>query len=176
MTTPRFLAACLLATLGATAAQAQTSMYPSDVGYYGEIAYTPIELKVDGGETSNPQAMRFIVGKELHKYWAVEGMYTTTVSKDGKTSFDGDITNFGISLKPKVALTESTELFARVGLTHSNITATTGNERTGADLSYGMGIQTKFTPTIYGQLDYMNYYHKDGIRAQGYGVSIGYRF
>jgi hypothetical protein len=63
-----------------------------------------------------------------------------------------------------------------VGLSHSNITATTGSERTGADVSYGMGLQTKFTPAIYGQVDYMNYYHKDGIRAQGYGISLGYRF
>lgn len=176
MTPHRLLAACILTTLGTTAAQAQTSIYPSDVGYYGEVAYTPIELKVDGGETSNPQAMRLIVGKEIHKNWAVEAMYITTVSKDNKTLFDGEITNYGIAIKPKVALTESTELFARVGLTHANITATTGSERTGADVSYGMGLQTKFTPAIYGQVDYMNYYHKDGIRAQGYGISLGYRF
>ena len=176
MNTPRLLAACLLTTLGATTVQAQTSMYPSDVGYYGEIAYTPIELKVDGGEPSKPEPIRFIVGKELHKNWAIEAMYTTTFAKDHMVGFDGHITNYGISLKPKIGLTENTELFARLGVTHSNITAAAGNHRSSGDFSYGVGLQTKFTPAIYGQLDYMHYHHKDGIRVQGYGVSVGYRF
>lgn len=176
MKTHHLLGACLLTTLGATAVQAQTMMYPSDAGYYGEITYTPIELKADVGETSKPEAIRFIVGKALHKNWAIEAMYTTTFAKDHMVGFDGDVTNYGISLKPKMALTDNTELFARLGVTHSNITAAAGNHRSSGDFSYGVGVQTKFTSTVYGQLDYMHYQHKDGIRAQGYGISVGYRF
>ena len=93
MTSHRFLVACALTVFGATAAQAQAVFYPSDVGYYGEIGYSPIELKVDGGITSNPHTMRFIVGKEIHKNWAVEAMYTGTASEDDKTSFIGKINN-----------------------------------------------------------------------------------
>ena len=176
MTSHRFFAVCALTIFGAATAQAQAILYPSDVGYYGEVGYSPIELKVDGGITSHPDTMRFIVGKEIHENWAVEAMYTATVSDDKKTLFAGKTNNFGISLKPKVALTNDTELFARLGMTHSHITASESGEKNTDHFSYGVGLQTKFTSSVYGQVDYMNYYHKDGIRVQGYGVSVGYRF
>jgi mRNA deadenylase 3'-5' endonuclease subunit Ccr4 len=67
-------------------------------------------------------------------------------------------------------------VFARLGVTRSDITASAAGAHTGTDLSYGVGVQTNFTKTVYGQLDYMNYFDKDNISAKGFALSVGSRF
>jgi opacity protein-like surface antigen len=175
MKTTYFVALTLLATLMGTGVQAQSRVM-SDAGYYGEIAYTPIDVNDGLAGTSTPQAARFIVGKDLDANWAVEGMYTATASKDHRDGFNATINNYGIHIKPKVALTPDTLVFARVGVTRSDITASTGGARTGTDLSYGIGLQTNFTKSVYGQLDYMTYFDKDNTTAKGFSLSVGTRF
>jgi opacity protein-like surface antigen len=170
-----FVALTLLATLAGTGAQAQ-SRTMSDVGYYGEIAYAPLEVGDSAASTSKPKAARFIIGKDLSPTLAVEGMYTSTMSKDDRGTFNASVSNYGIHLKPKMALTENTLVFARLGVTHSDITASAAGSHKGNDLSYGVGVQTNFTKTVYGQLDYMNYYDKDNTSAKGFALSVGTRF
>jgi opacity protein-like surface antigen len=175
MKTTYFVALTLLATLAGTGAQAQ-SRSNADVGYYGEIAYTPLEVGDSAATTSKPKAMRFIIGKDLSPTLAIEGMYTSTMSKDDRGTFNASVSNYGIHLKPKMALTADTLVFARVGVTRSDITASAAGSHTGTDLSYGVGVQTNFTKTVYGQLDYMNYFDKDNTSAKGFALSIGSRF
>jgi mRNA deadenylase 3'-5' endonuclease subunit Ccr4 len=75
-----------------------------------------------------------------------------------------------------MALTQDTLVFARLGVTRSDFTASAAGSRTGTDYSYGVGVQTNFTKTLYGQLDYMNYFDKDNASAKGFALSIGSRF
>ncbi len=171
----RTLAFSLLATLLACSAQAQ-SRPSSDTGYYGEVGYAPIVVKSDAGGSATPKAGRFIVGKDLNANLAVEGFFMTTMTKETRVGFDGTTSNYGIALKPKMALTASTDVFARVGWAYSDITASAAGSRTGTDAIYGLGIQSYITPSVYAQLDYMSYFQKDGITAKGYTVSIGTRF
>ena len=103
-------------------------------------------------------------------------MYTTTVSKDNRVGYDASVSHFGIFIKPKMALTDNTEAFVRVGAVRADITAATGASHKGNDLAYGLGIQTNFTKSVYGQLDYMNAYERSGVAAKGYTVSLGARF
>ena len=100
----------------------------------------------------------------------------TTMTKETRVGFDGTTSNYGIALKPKMALTASTDVFARVGWAYSDITASAAGSRTGTDAIYGLGVQSYITPSVYAQLDYMSYFQKDGITAKGYTLSIGTRF
>lgn len=103
-------------------------------------------------------------------------LITSRLSKDSRTGYDAAVSGYGIFLKPKMALTDSTEIFARVGAMRSKITAATGGAHTGNDVAYGLGIQTNFTKTVYGQLDYMQSYDRDSVAAKGYTLSLGTRF
>ena len=176
MKTSRLIAVSLFAALGMSSLQAQTTWYPSHAGYYAELGYSDLDLKVNDGQTSTPKIVRVIVGKELHPYMAVEAMFATTASRDGKGTYSGEYTGYGLMLKPKMALTDSTELFARLGWARSDITASAAGATTGSDVLSGAGIQTKFTPNVHGQIDYTNYFHRSGIKAQGWGISVGMHF
>ena len=168
------LALLTLLAVGAASAQSMNK----DSGYYGEIGYTPISIGGDG-VTFKPKLARFTVGKDIHENLSVEGMYGTTVSKDSIQGVDVSASAYGIFLKPKMELAKDTEVFARVGWVHSEIKGTWAGgsgSSSGSDAGYGLGIQTKFTKDVYGQLDYMNYYDKNGTTSKGFTVSIGARF
>jgi hypothetical protein len=174
MTKIHSIAAAILAVACATGAQAQnrTAM---DNGMYGEIGYSQVKVTGAGG-TGKPDAVRFLIGSELQKGLALEAMYMTTISKDSRVGYDASVSAYGIFLKPKMALTDNTDVFARVGATRANITAATGGSHKGNDLAYGLGIQTNFSKSVYGQFDYMNTYERSGVAAKGYTLSLGTRF
>lgn len=161
-----------LAVLTITGAQAQSS-YKGN-GYFGEIGYS--QVKVSGDSGGKPDAVRLLIGNELNKNLDVEAMYTGTVSKDSQTGYDASVKSFGILLKPKLALTENTDVFARIGLVRADITASASGSHTGTDMAYGVGIQTNFSKSVYGQIDYLNQYDRGGISAKGYTLSLGTRF
>lgn len=167
------IAAAALAALCATGAHAQSSM--ADNGYYGELGYSSIDVTGAGGG-GTPKTLRFLVGNDLNKGLGLEALYVTTVSKDSRVGYDASVRGFGIFIKPKMALTDSTEVFARLGAVRAEITAAAGGAHSGTDVAYGLGIQTNFTKTMYGQLDYMQLYDKDGVSAKGYTLSLGTRF
>ena len=168
------IAIATLAVLCATGAQAQ-SRNNADMRYYSEIGYSPVDVTGAGGNAT-PEAMRLVFGNEINKNLALEAMYTTTYSKDNRVGYDASIQSFGLLLKPKMALTDNTEIFARIGVMRASITASTSGSHTGTDSAYGLGIQTNFTKSVYGQLDYMNSYDRSGITAKGYSLSLGTRF
>ena len=100
-----------LAVLTITGAQAQSS-YKGN-GYFGEIGYSQVKVSGAGG-SAKPDAVRLLIGNEINKNLDVEAMYTSTVSKDSQVGYEASVNSFGIFLKPKLALTENTDVFARV--------------------------------------------------------------
>ena len=176
MKNPKSALIALLAVLatGAVSAQSMTK----DSGYYGEIGYTALSINFDRF-TFKPKLARFTVGKDINENLSVEGIYGATVSEDSYQSADISASAYGIFLKPKMEVAKDTELFARVGLVKSEIKASASGisaSSSGSDTSYGLGVQTKFTKDIFGQVDYINYYSKNGITAKGFTVSVGTRF
>jgi hypothetical protein len=176
----KHIAMALTALTIAGAAGAQTM---TDSGYYAEIGYTPLEIKFDNVNLK-PNLARLIVGKDVHENLAIEAMAATTVAKDKYSEKNIEIktsaTAYGLYLKPKVALTKDTELFARLGFanTQLKLEGKSGDSSTGNDssASYGIGITTKFSKDVYGGLDYVTYYSKDGTNISGLTASIGVRF
>lgn len=167
------IAIATLAVLSITGAQAQSSNKGN--GYFGEIGYSQVKVSGDGG-SAKPDAVRLLIGNEINKNLDIEAMYTSTVSKENRVGYQASVNTFGILLKPKLALTENTDVFARVGAVRADITASTNGSHTATDLAYGIGIQTNFSKSVYGQIDYLNQYDRGGISAKGYTVSLGTRF
>lgn len=155
-------------------AQAQT-IDDSATGYYVEVALVPLQIK-EGGKTYDPTGMRVVVGKNVNRNLAFEGAYSFTVSADSQTTFDAKADQYSLSIKPKFVLTETVDVFARVGYGSSNVTSSAIGSKRIEDWSYGLGIQTQFTSDVVGQVDYMTYTNKDGLWVRGLGVSLGMRF
>ena len=109
----------MMLSLAALQASAQT-VVPTDQNYYIEFGLTPLHVRSEVGDVSHPQAARLTFGKNVHPNWALEGFYLTTYTRDSRPGFDATATHYGLALKPKVAMTDSTDLFARLGWSHGD--------------------------------------------------------
>ena len=172
------MAMTALTIAGAAGAQTMT-----DSGYYAEIGYTPLEIKFDNVKLK-PNLVRLVVGKDVHENLAIEAMAATTIAKDTQsiqgTELKTSATAYGLYLKPKVALTKDTELFMRLGYVNTQLkfegSSSSFLTESDSSASYGIGITTKFSKDVYGGLDYVTYYSKDGTNISGLTASIGVRF
>lgn len=152
----------------------------SNQGYYGEVGYTSLNIKnEDNGFDLTPKLARFVVGKEIDKNLSVEGTYAFTASKDSATldgtKYTAKATMYGMYLKPQFEIAKDVEAFARIGAIHTKY-EDEGSSLSKTKASYGLGIQAQLTKDVYGQVDFMNYYKKDGITGKGFTVSVGTRF
>ena len=120
-----------------------------------------------------------MVGVNVHDNLSVEGMAAVTVVSDTYQNADISANAWGVFLKPKLQVTQDTQVFARAGYVSSELKASVSNyaaSTSGSDVGYGLGGQTQITSKVYGQIDYMNYYNKNGFAAKGFTVSVGARF
>jgi len=168
-----------LLTLALTGLSLSTALaqspYPMATDYYAELGLSALEIK-DNGPSYNPTGMRLILGKNLNPHLAVEGIYAFTVSSENEPGFNAKSSHYSIGLKPKVSLNASTDLFARLGYARSYITGSVNGAKSVSDWTYGLGVQTKFTESVYGQLDYTSYADREGAIARAVGFSVGMRF
>lgn len=161
---------------------------------YVELGYLNQKVtdNVDDTNNATPKAVRLIAGKNLSPNLSMEVMAAANASKGTDTQSTPDNVSgslYGFYLKPKVGLSDDTQLFARVGMAHTSLKYDNGNGSgvsttySGSKLSYGIGLETNFTDNVYGAIDYM-YYGKidtslangDQLTSKGLSVSVGYRF
>ncbi|PIM51118.1 hypothetical protein CS062_21495 [Roseateles chitinivorans] len=163
------------ALLAAGAAQAQTATANP---FYGEVGYTFIKVK-DGGDSVKPGAIRAIVGYDLHPNVALEGMFAFGVSDDTFEGVKYKISrSYGVFVTPKYAF-DQFEVFARLGYADSKIKASAQGESgssSDSSFAYGLGAKYNFDKSFYGAVDYMRFYKKDDVKADGFTLSVGYRF
>jgi len=156
--------------LMAGAAQAQQARQVG--GTYAELGYTQFKFSGDNATSAKPSALRGIVGYDVHQNVAIEGMLAFGVSDDQGLKLNHA---YGVYVKPKVNVAEALELFGRLG--YARVKGTGGGESTTeGGASYGIGANYKFSPTTYVGVDYMRYFKKDGISANGLTVGVGFRF
>lgn len=170
----------MLAVLATGAASAQTMN--KDSGYYGEVGYSALKFS-DGDLSTTPKLVRLVVGTNINANLDAEAAIAFTASKG---DIKGDTFNteysakhVGLYAKPKIEIAQDTELFGRVGISHTTLKASNTSESKSdsfTKLAYGVGVQTQFTKDIYGQIDYMNLGKKDGVTAKGFTLSVGTRF
>ena len=171
------LIAVSMASLCGTAFSGETSPYYIEAGF-GAIQYK------ESGVTATPGVGTLRFGMNIDDHLSAEGVVgTTVINATGYISgtpltvkYDSI---YGIYLKAKTEVAPNLELFGRLGYVHATITASIPSfsaSSSGSDLSYGIGAQFNFTPTVYGQLDYMSYYNKNGATANGPTIGIGMKF
>lgn len=171
------LFALSILSLGSVAVAEESSKYYVEAGY-GAIQYKEF------GATATPGVGTLRFGMNIDKNLSVEGLLGTTITN--ANGFVGNIplsvkyeSIYGIYLKAKTEVAPNFDLFARLGYMHATINASIPGYSAsagGSDLSYGIGAQYSFTPTVYGQLDYMTYYNKNGATANGPSIGLGLKF
>lgn len=171
--------AVALITLAALGASAQTT--PSKL--YGEIGYTMLDYK-ESGYSADPGILRAVIGTEVHPNLNLEGMIGVGITdgntRVGNVTIKSEVDHFwGLYVKPKVALTPDVELFGRVGYASSKVTASVPGyalSDSGNSMSYGAGVSFKVAQTTNVIADYMSYYSKNGVKATGFTVGLGFKF
>ena len=174
----------LSVALACTGAFAQ-SKAKNDSAYI-ELGYNSGQYNVDEVKgLSNANHLLITLGKNMSENYALEGVFATGMSEASTAGNTVNIklsSSYGLYVKPKMMISDSIELFARVGYFNAkpNLTIpsdTTQNQSySGTALSYGLGASMKIVNNIYGNLDWMQMYKKDGIDIKGMGLSVGYKF
>ena len=164
-------AAAALMMLGTAQAQQRSPLY-------GELGYTFLQYKADGFK-ANPQAIRGIVGYDLHQYFAAEGMLMFGTSDDSDAGTNVKLRHaFGIFAKPKYDF-GNIEAFGRLGWVRTNTRVrdfTGSDNQSDSDFAYGIGANYRFNPKMSVGLDWMRLQDKDGGKIDGVTVNFGYRF
>ena len=159
-----------------------------DDAAYIQLGYNSTQYNLDGiSGLSNANSLAITLGKNMAENYAIEGIYASGMG-DSTTTAPGTTVNvkltssYGLFLKPKMMVSDAVELFARVGYFNAKASLSVpaapalNTDSSGTSLSYGMGASMKITDAIYGSLDWMQWYKKDGADIKGMGLSIGYKF
>jgi hypothetical protein len=155
---------------------------------YGELGYT--FMKVDAFGTSfRPNAIRGIIGYDVHPLFAIEGMLGGGVNDDSKNlpvnGISTHVTSkldymYGIWAKPKYMVAPQVELFGRVGWARTELkleqtgfpTASSSHD----DLAWGIGANYRITPNGYVGVDWMRYSNKSNSHTDGLTLSAGWHW
>lgn len=161
-----------------------------NAGLYGELGLSLLNYRISGtGISGKPIALRGIVGYDLYPFLAAEAMIGLGMRGFNGTGVYGYSyrvsagTMFGAYAKPRLALGEGTEVFARLGIasTGTSVGGYTGTD-SGAGLSYGIGLKMQMPWRSFGQRpisisgDYMSYYSGSGVKLSGITIGAGMTF
>jgi hypothetical protein len=151
--------------------------------FYAEAAYGGIKTEAEGFSVT-PGVGLLRLGMNLDKNFSTEFMVGTTIA-DAKIQVSGVPVTlkyeniYGLYLKGKAEIAPNLDVYGRLGYIHGTasasalgVSASTSND----DFSYGVGAQYSFSPTVYGTLDYMSYFRKNGTTAAGPSLGVGVKF
>lgn len=189
MKTPQtavFVAAAAVFSMASAQAQTQSNASPK---MYAEIGYAALNLKETFGASTakaSPGVLTGVFGYQFLPNLAVEGLVGLGGGKAGVK--ENGVPNgvnvkissaFGVFIKPSVAVSDSIDLFARAGWLHTTLKISEGafsESDSDNSFAYGLGANFNLSKTSYIQANWMNYYKKDGLKVDGFGVSYGTRF
>lgn len=128
--------------------------------------------------------MRAVIGTEVHPNLNLEGMIgmgiTDGSTRVGNVTIKSEVDHFwGLYVKPKVALSPDLELFGRLGYASSKVSASIPGyvvSESGYSVSYAVGLNFKVSESTSLNADYTSYYSKDGVKANGFTVGMGFKF
>jgi outer membrane autotransporter protein len=176
----------LAAAMACTGAFAQQKSASESM--YIELGFASAQYNFDAvSNLSNANHLNITLGKNLSENFSVEGIFATGMN-DSTSTAPGYTVNaklsssYGLYVKPKTSITNSIEAFARVGFFSASPSITVPTDTTqnqsikGTSASYGLGASMKIAKNVYGNLDWMQIYKKDGVDIKGFGLSVGYKF
>lgn len=157
--------------------------------FYGEAAYSTLtakDISSDNIGTVKPTGARLTLGKVLINNLAVEGFLLQGLSSDsinvsGATVDVALKTSYGVALRPFVNLTDSFELYGRLGAVNARSESTASSRGLSVSESdsttrtlYGAGLAYKLTDTVKLVADYTRLSTADETKASI--ISVGVRF
>ena len=180
-----------IAIVAAVAALCSFGASAQNVGsFYGEAAYSTVTLKdmsSDNLGTFKPTAARLTVGNVLVNNLAVEGFILQGLSSDSANFGSANIdialkTSYGVALRPFINLTDSVELYGRLGSVRTKGEGTASfngqviesSTTTSTRTLYGIGLAYKLTNNAKLVADYTKLSTKDETKSSV--VSVGVRF
>lgn len=181
----------LVAALACATSAFAASETPAAPGsnFYFEAAYMPVAVKIDfmGSQIkATPAQLGLTLGYQYNKNLAAEAMVGIG-AVDGSVKVDGVAipaelsvqSSYAVFARPSVALSNSVDLFGRVGYMSSKLKATVGAE-SGAEnfdgLAYGFGLNVNLTSSSYITVSYLNAHNKDNVSANALSVGYGIKF
>lgn len=151
---------------------------------YGEVAYHGLAYDERAVARLDLGALGVVAGYELHPNMAVEAMLAFGVQDDAATVAVGRVSGeldyiMGLFAKPKFQVTDSFEIFARMGWARSEFTlhglgGSVSDD--GSDFAYGVGARFSIDKHVHVTGSYMNLYDKSVFKVDGWNVGLGYRF
>jgi hypothetical protein len=176
----------LSVVLACSSAVAQSKAKSADDNMYVELGYSSGQYNIDAFQgMSNANHLLITLGKNMSKDYALEGVYANGMSDSSSADKTVNVrlaSSYGLYVKPKMAISDAFELFARVGYFNYKANSTVPSDATqnssasGTSLSYGLGASMKIANNIYGNLDWMQMYKKEGTDIKSMGLSVGYKF
>lgn len=179
----------LVAAAAPLLAMACAHAQESTSNLYAEIGYTHLNAR-DNDSTGtykvSPSAVSGVFGYQFTPNIAVEGLVGLGAGK-GKVKLNSVDTAdeaklksaVGVFFKPSVAVSDSLDLFARVGWVRSRLDGTFGSvsrSQSDTDIAYGIGANFNLSKAAYIQAGWTNYYKKEGFKVDGATVAYGVRF
>ncbi|PZO13066.1 MAG: hypothetical protein DCF26_17690 [Burkholderiales bacterium] len=179
-----FVSTLLLVAAGGSQAQTQP-----ESKLYGEVGYAATSFKendVVDRYKAKPAIVTGIVGYKFEPHFAVEA-FLGLGAKSGELKLNGAPTGFnvkinntmGVFVRPSLKVSDDVELFARLGYVHSKVTLSglgVSESDTDNSVAYGLGGNVYLSKSSYLQLNWTNYYKKDGVKIDGIGVAYGFKF
>lgn len=160
----------ILAAISMSCAIAQSA---HDAGLYVQIGSSKIDISYGDYAYNVGTTTPVYVGYDFNQNLAVEYMHASASTSNYATT----LTFNGFYVKPKLPLTDSMDVFARIGSTNSTLSTNYGSVSE-ASPSIGVGITAYFTQDKrnFFTLDWNQWYSRGGWGLSGAGLSIGHKF
>ena len=173
----------ILAIFAAASAFVATEAVAQNDQFYAELNYA--HPTGEGyGYSITPSVIAGRFGMKFTDRLAGE-LLLGTAARGDSTNVDGVSVNVkiknvvGLYLKGTLPVADKFSVFGRVGYTRAKIQGsalgvTVSDSDSG--FSYGVGAQYDFTNQVYGMLDYMSYYDRNGTTIRGPAIGVGMKF
>lgn len=168
------IAASLLAPAVAQAQEASNA--------YGAVGVSNLRWSDPEGTLDgiNNSAIAFTFGYKAMKHLAIEAQLGTGVTDD-KVTVDGSQVTlknkefYGVYLRPHLPVSETIELYGRVGYFSGKLSASGGSvsdtDRKN-DMAYGIGAAFALSKSMSATVEYNQWFDKDDIKVSGFGIGI----
>ncbi|MFM2112723.1 MAG: hypothetical protein RLZZ271_1383 [Pseudomonadota bacterium] len=150
---------------------------------YFEGGYSNMSLTAPSSTSASTGMHRLVLGMNLHPNLAAEETFSfnaksDAVTRSGTPGFVKIKSITGLYLKPRITLADNKlTVFARLGYASYQTDFTTAPYvGTGNGRSFGLGISYRLSDNFSANVDYMNYFKRNGIEVKGTTVGIGYAF
>lgn len=166
------------------------SGYAQAENYYGG-GFSFLDYSVEAIEGVEPSVTAIVgrLGTGFNENFSGEvrlgfgvGDDTVTVDALGGTDVDVELDHiFGAYVRGGIPVTESFYPYAIVGYTRGKGTASSdffdrSDSESESDVSFGVGADVGVSENIIINIEYMNYYDKDGAEVDGFSIGVASRF